>query len=63
MVVVSGSVAAGATAGSAVVDSEFANTVIETAKLLHELMVKQGLFAPPPGRTLETVCDFEPCND
>jgi ankyrin repeat protein len=36
---------------------------LETAKLLHELMVKQGLFAPPPGRTLETVCDFEPCND
>jgi uncharacterized protein len=35
----------------------------ETAKLLHELMVKQGLFAPPPGRTLETVCDFEKCND
>jgi ankyrin repeat protein len=35
----------------------------ETAKLLHDLMVKQGLFAPPPGRTLETVCNFEPCND
>lgn len=35
----------------------------ETAQLLHDLMVKQGLFAPPPGRTLETVCDFEPCAD
>jgi ankyrin repeat protein len=35
----------------------------ETAKLLHDLMVRQGLFAPPPGRTLETVCNFEPCND
>jgi len=34
----------------------------ETAALLHELMVKQRLFAPPPGRTLETVCDFEPCS-
>ena len=36
---------------------------LETAKLLHELMVKQGLFAPPPGRTLETLCDFEKCGD
>jgi ankyrin repeat protein len=34
----------------------------DTAKLLHDLMVKQGLFAPPPGRTLETICDFEPCD-
>jgi ankyrin repeat protein len=35
----------------------------EAAKLLHDLMVKQGLPAPPPGRTLETVCNFEACND
>jgi ankyrin repeat protein len=35
----------------------------ETAKLLHELMVKQGLPAPPPGRSLETICDFEVCSD
>jgi ankyrin repeat protein len=33
----------------------------ETAKLLHDLMVTRGLSAPPPGRTLETVCDFETC--
>jgi ankyrin repeat protein len=34
----------------------------ETATLLHQLMVTQGLFAPPPGRTPETVCDFEDCD-
>jgi len=34
----------------------------ETAALLHQLMVKQGLTAPPTGRTLETVCDFEACD-
>jgi ankyrin repeat protein len=33
----------------------------ETARLLHDLMVNKGLPAPPPGRTLETVCDFEAC--
>jgi ankyrin repeat protein len=35
----------------------------ETAALIHQLMVKQGLPAPPTGRTLETVCDFEACGD
>jgi uncharacterized protein len=35
----------------------------ETAELIHQLMVKQGLPAPPPGRTLETVCDFETCSE
>ena len=35
----------------------------ETATLMHDLMLKQGLFAPPAGRTLETVCNFEPCVD
>ncbi len=35
----------------------------ETAKLIHELMVKQGLPAPPVGRTLDTICDFETCSD
>ena len=34
----------------------------ETAALIHRLMVKQGLSAPPSGRTRETVCDFEACD-
>jgi ankyrin repeat protein len=33
----------------------------ETAKLMHDLAVKQGLFSPPTGRTIETVCKFEAC--
>jgi ankyrin repeat protein len=34
----------------------------ETAVLIRELMVKQGLVPPPPGRTLETVCTIEACD-
>ena len=33
----------------------------EAGKLMRELMVKQGLKAPPMGRTLESICITEAC--